>query len=1040
MENAGSSSSSFKQISSSHHHNRENVEEILKKFCKQHLVFDQSFPVEELIKSFCKDQSLSLNDNKQAGKTGLALIEEVDEEEESSKLLRRKNPTLTSSINHKLLTQSDESVNQEGVDCSELKKFDCSVSNSPRDDAVTQRMSLEDPDKEKNKRMMNVDQPSNQMINSEYSSTGKMKRLTCNDPHLLALGELEFKKMFLILSCCGKEYKLEDFISVDEIRRMKSLHMGHFETRLRTILGDDQYVKQTDRTKKLDWDSEKTFVYHCYVEPDGSYTFKGPYLQRDATHLHRVLGDDNVLLVKFSGNEGDRDCSSSPVYHRIGKEGILVGLRRFQFFVFKDGGKEQKKKQTQTSSFASSVKCYFVCLESSGLHDKSVSEARSHFMHIHNISSMPKYMPRLSLILSKTTKIQLDFASVNIEIIKDQPCLDQNGNTVRNQDGDILIHTDGTGFISEDLALLCQRNVRKGKYTSLDGDKRVLDRNAAEEKPSDDKSIRSYTGDPPLLTQCRLFYDGAAAKGTLLVNKKLPFDTIQIRPSMIKVESDPKLVNAVSANSLEIVTTSNKPKNSCLSKYLLALLAYGGVPQEYFMNLLTKALEDAQNVHYNKHAALTVALRYSEMDNFLVPRMILSGIPIDEPYLQDRLRVLMNEEKKSLMGGKLPVSECYYLMGTVDPTGILNRDEVCVILEDGQLSGNVLVYKNPGLHFGDVHVMKATYIEELVNFVGNAKYAIFFPTKGPRSVADEIANSDFDGDMYWVSRNPQLLESFKPSSPWEQKYTAKSVRHRKPTDFSPGELEDELFQQFLTTRFNPSYSMGVAADCWLAYMDRLLTLSDDCTEEKKCMKEKMLQLTDIYYDALDAPKTGKKVEVPSNLRVGKYPHYLEKSNLGSYQSRSILGLIFDKVASFKTTQRLEANEVRKLPAFDGGEIPTSCVRLWEERYDQYRSEMTDALNQDDDVKDDYAEEVNQKYKQMLYEAPELNESTRIREEIYNEALAIYNIVYDYARIKGVGRCGFAWKVAGQALCEFYAKKLDEDPIICTKSVLSELFI
>ncbi|KAI3943121.1 hypothetical protein MKW92_035353 [Papaver armeniacum] len=1039
MENAGSSSPSFKQISSSHHH-RENVEEILKKFCKLHLVFDQSFPVEELIKSFCKDQSLSLNDNKQAGKTGLALIEEVAEEEESSKLLRRKNPTLTASINHKLVTQSDESVNQESVDCSELKKFDSSVSNSPRDDSVTQRMRLEDPEKEKNKRMMNVDQPSNQMINSEYSSTEKTKRLTCDDPHLLALGELEFKKMFLILSCCGKEYKLEDFISLDEIRRMKNLQMGHFETRFRTILGDNQYVKQTDRTKNLDWDSEKTFVYHCYVEPDGSYTFKGPYLQRDTTHLHRVLGDDNVLLVKFSGNEGDRDCSSSPVYRRIGKEGILVGLRRFQFFVFKDGGKEQKKKQTQTSSFASSVKCYFVCLESSGLHDKSVSEARSHFMHIHNISSMPKYMPRLSLILSKTTKIQLDFASVNIEIIKDQPCLDQNGNAVRNQDGDILIHTDGTGFISEDLALLCQRNVSKGKYTSLDGYKRVLDRNAAEEKSSDDKSLRSYIGDPPLLTQSRLFYNGAAAKGTLLVNKKLPFDTIQIRPSMIKVESDPKLVNAISANSLEIVTTSNKPKNSCLSKYLLALLAYGGVPQEYFMNLLTKALDDAENVHYNKHAALTVALRYGEMDNFLVPRMILSGIPIDEPYLQDHLRVLMNEEKKSLMGGKLPVSECYYLMGTVDPTGILNRDEVCVILEDGQLSGNVLVYKNPGLHFGDVHVMKATYVEELVNFVGNAKYAIFFPTKGPRSVADEIANSDFDGDMYWVSRNPQLLESFKPSSPWEQKYTEKSVRHPKPTDFSSEELEDELFQQFLTTRFNPSYSMGVAADCWLAYMDRLLTLSDDCTEEKKCMKEKMLQLTDIYYDALDAPKTGKKVKVPSNLRVSRYPHYLEKSNLGSYQSRSILGLIFDKVASFKTTQRLEANDVTKLPAFDGGEIPSSCVRLWKERYDQYRSEMTDALKQDDDVKDDYAEEIYQKYKQMLYNATEFNESQRIREEIHNEALAIYNIVYDYARIRDVGKCGFAWKVAGEALCDIYAKKLDEDPIICPKSVLRELFI
>lgn len=42
---------------------------------------------------------------------------------------------------------------------------------------------------------------------------------------------------------------MEDFISVVEIRRMKSLQMGHFETRLRTTFGDNEYVKQTDTTK-----------------------------------------------------------------------------------------------------------------------------------------------------------------------------------------------------------------------------------------------------------------------------------------------------------------------------------------------------------------------------------------------------------------------------------------------------------------------------------------------------------------------------------------------------------------------------------------------------------------------------------------------------------------------------------------------------------------------------------------------------------------------------------------------------------------------
>ena len=80
---------------------------------------------------------------------------------------------------------------------------------------------------------------------------------------------------------------------------------------------------------------------------------------------------------------------------------------------------------------------------------------------------------------------------------------------------------------------------------------------------------------------------------------------------------------------------------------------------------------------------------------------------------------------------------------------ILNSD-------NRQVSGKVLVYKDPGLHIGDVHKLTATHIDGLEDIVGDSKYAIFFPTSGSRSLADEIVNSDFDGDMYWVSWNPQV--------------------------------------------------------------------------------------------------------------------------------------------------------------------------------------------------------------------------------------------------------------------------------------------
>lgn len=80
--------------------------------------------------------------------------------------------------------------------------------------------------------------------------------------------------------------------------------------------------------------------------------------------------------------------------------------------------------------------------------------------------------------------------------------------------------------------------------------------------------------------------------------------------------------------------------------------------------------------------------------------------------------------------------------------------------ENGQISGKVLVYRNPGLHFGDIHILKAKYVKELEDFVGNAKYGIFFSTKGKKSVVSEMANGDFDGDLYWVSRSPRVRIPF----------------------------------------------------------------------------------------------------------------------------------------------------------------------------------------------------------------------------------------------------------------------------------------
>ncbi|XP_078164219.1 putative RNA-dependent RNA polymerase 3 isoform X2 [Carex rostrata] len=869
-----------------------------------------------------------------------------------------------------------------------------------------------------------------------HSSIPQRVRHSCQrviSPQMKFLGDFEFRKRFLILSYLGR-VKLEETVSMELLSNLTYMTMEAFEFQIWKEFGMKN-IKPSDRRKILDWDMDKTHVYHCYVDLQGKATFKGPFLESTKTHLQRVLGDENVLQVNFEEvsqekkTHDDFDNYYCDVYHRVAEQGIELGMRQYQFLMYKDGGKEEKKK----SGTKSSVKCYFVCTSSSWDRDqnndfhygKTVNEIRHSFMHIHNVPSLAKYISRLSLVLSKTLKLDIDLSDpeLKVETIPDIPCKD--GST--ELEG---IHTDGTGFISEDLALQCPIYVSKGNIQAgRDG-----------LSPASAKRQKIYDNDgPPLLMQVRLFYNGLCAKGTLLVNRLLPKKTIQVRPSMIKVKPDPSMCGIVQPfNSLEVVNTSTRPKKVHLSRYLISLLHYGGVPAEFFLGLLSTALAEAEYSRYDRGSALKVALNNEGLDNdHLMIRMITKGIPLDEPFLQYRLGFMMGEERKRFQEGKIPISDSYYLMGTTDPTGKLRANQVCIILDKGQLSGNVLVYKHPGMHPGDIHLLQATFVEGLERVVGDSKFAIFFPAVGPRSLADEMANSDFDGDMYWVSRHPELLKHFKPNPPWvapEEDSSKNGAENISPANMNDHELERLLFRSFLNSRFKPSNAVGLAADCWLVYMDRLLTAG----VEREEVWPKIEKLINISYDALDASKTGKKVEVGKDLKVVNYPHFMEKEFAkDEYNSSSILGLIYDKVQSFKA-EKLQSTKFEVLPCLSG-EVPKYCMDKWRGLYQEYLMEMTEALQiPEKGMKNNKCQEIIDCYKKILYGAGEYKERTRHKDEIKNEALAIYQIVYEKAKTDGVQKCGFAWKVAGSVLIKYYTSSQPDYMCCMSLNVLHEI--
>ncbi|XP_021741422.1 probable RNA-dependent RNA polymerase 3 [Chenopodium quinoa] len=802
-----------------------------------------------------------------------------------------------------------------------------------------------------------------------------------------ALETLEFRKTFLLLNYVGWD-KLED-VSVDQILSYRSLGMRDFEIDIWNKFGRPSDKKE--RVNKMNWETGERYNYHCHIDSRGNCRFKGPYLNKAATLLQKTVEDENVIIMKFMEEEteslGAVSMMQNPIFNEISEKGFFVGRKRYRFF---DGGKEVKKKD----SVSSSVKCYFVCTEGFArvlnkhphqLSDMPIQEARALFMHIHTVSSPTIYNIRLSLILSKAITLDINYNDLCVEVLEDIYCLNEDGSVAKDNDGKVMILTDGTGFISEDLALRCPHNCTNGCVNSEDDDQGSLE---AVQFPHNFSVLNEYKppNKPPLLIQFRLFHQGRAIKGTVLVNKKLPPNTIQVRRSMLKVDRDDEIpIDAPAVNSFEVVATSNKPKVAGLSKTLIALLHYGGVPREYFLALLSEALKKQLAVFHKPKPALRVAVNWDFSGDFVPAKMVASGIPLDEPFLLDCLSDIAKEEMKSLKGGKFSVKGSCYVMGTVDPTGTLNRGEVCVILEEGQLSGPVLVYRNPGTHTGDIHVVTARYIEGLKDVVGNAKYGIFFPCKGPRSMADEIAGGDYDGDMYWVSTNAELLQHFRPSEPWI--CSTSSPIFKKVASLSSGEtLERELFRLYLTARFQPSKAMGIAADSWLVYMDRVLTLGDECADEKAALRRKMDELINIYYDALDAPKKGKKVVVPERLIPEKYPHYMGRGEHCTYKSKSVLGEIHDIVDQFITPIT-----IWKLKCFDV-EIPEMHRRFWTDHYSSYRTDMQRVLNESGNTV-----AVYQHYRKVLYGGvDDLESSKKEWEEIRLEALAIYRVCYDYA--------------------------------------------
>ena len=334
---------------------------------------------------------------------------------------------------------------------------------------------------------------------------------------------------------------------------------------------------------------------------------------------------------------------------------------------------------------------------------------------------------------------------------------------------------------------------------------------------------------------------------------------------------------------------------SYLNRQIIVLLSALGISGDKFEK---KLFEYKRKLNDEKFVLSLI--HYSEW-NQMFQKMNSCGINrindrLSRSIIESNLDILYNDLKKK---ARIYVEESAYVIGIMDEYGILEygeaylqvkRDNFSIILDK-----KCTVAKCPCLHPGDIRVLNFRKYNR--NNIATKKYEIFdkyenviiFPSKGKRPHPDECSGSDLDGDNYFVFYDSDLIPK-KTVEPMTYAIK-KNEKGEEPKNFKINDVI-EYFAEY--TYLN---SLGLIGDAHLAISDK---------EGANC--EKALKLAEKFSKAVDAPKTGEKVTLEKDEIPKEFPHFMEKSKNKTYQSKSILGKLYDKSCEF-ISKRIKLKEL-----------------------------------------------------------------------------------------------------------------------------------
>ncbi|XP_044480605.1 probable RNA-dependent RNA polymerase 1 [Mangifera indica] len=586
-------------------------------------------------------------------------------------------------------------------------------------------------------------------------------------------------------------------------------------------------------------DDGLAYVHKVFVTPTKIY-FRGPEVSLSNRVLRSYPDDiDNFLRVSFVDEDMDRLFSTVLSPKASGKKRTRIYQRILSTL---RNGIVIGDKKFETLAFSNSQvreNTLWMFASRPGLTAADIRKSLGDFREIKNVA---RFAARLGQSLS-ASRVAVPVDRKDIEIIPDVEV---------KRKGIKYVFSDGIGKISSELA---QEVAKKCGFTS-------------------------YT---PSAFQIRY----AGFKGVVAVDPNSSVK-LSLRHSMLKYESD--------STSLDILDNS-KYQSYFLNRQLITLLSTLGIKDGVFERKQREAIAQLDAILTDPSRALeALGLMCSgESANVLKEMLRCDYRPDEEPFLSLMLQTYRASSLQDLRTkARIFLPKGRNMMGTLDETGTLKYGQIFVQYSHSRSShfsddfyfqsrgnasnqtsvceGKVVVAKNPCLHPGDMRVLEAVDVPALHHMVD----CVVFPAKGKRPHPNECSGSDLDGDMYFVCWDPDLIPPYQ----------------FRPMDYTPGKAK--VFHRDVTIEDVEEYFVDFIVNDSLGIINHAHVVFAD-KEPEKARSTQCLQLARQASIAVDFPKTGVAAKIPSELRVNKYPDFMDKPDYMTYQSERVMGRLYREV-------------------------------------------------------------------------------------------------------------------------------------------------